>query len=375
MNHWSSRDAIVVFLMALSSRFISVAITTITSLNTYAQGDANGFAASARSIGATISQGSLPVLDLNSIYDVWGVMLSPFWLLPGPSRVYARFGMAILGALAVYNVYIIVQYYNSKQAGAIAVIPLLVYPSFLFIHATVIREAMVLFGLTTTARLLLVPSLHLRLAVKYAVAATLLGVVVLLREANLPIYVLVLTVAVFLKEKPRRRYKFATKAGVGVGLLITPIAAIPYGQQVLHHLVFLRQARARGRTAYLSSILPDTIPKAIAFSWIGTMYFLFSPFPWMISAVMDFVAMIEGIGNLIYTVASLSGVRFLAKKTLPGTMALVVGILIGSVLYGLGTVNVGTAVRHRQMILWAIFLLGGIGIAQYIRITGADGLS
>ncbi|OLZ40767.1 hypothetical protein A6E15_07090 [Natrinema saccharevitans] len=98
------------------------------------------------------------------------------------------------------------------------------------------------------------------------------------------------------------------------------------------------------------------------------MYFLFTPFPWMISHSMDFVILGESITNLIYAVAAISGARILAKKTLAGTVALILGIVVGTLLYGLGTVNVGTAVRHRQMVLWAIFLLGGIGIAQYICI-------
>lgn len=375
MSRWSARDAIVVFLLALSFRLLSVVITTITSLNTYAQADANGFAADAEWIASTIISGSLPTLDFTDIYHVWGAMLSPFWFLPGPNRVYARIGMAILGSVAVYNVYVIARQYHSKRAGAIAVLPLLVYPSFLFIHTVVLREAMVLFGLTTAARLLLAPSPHIKAVSKYAIVVALLGIVTVLREDNFPVYLLVIFIAAVFKVKPWRHYVVTTTVAAGVGSIIAPVGMVVYGRQVLDRLMVLRENRARGRTEYLGLVFLDTIPEAIAFSWIGAMSFLFTPFPWMVSNIMDFVAMGEGLVNLFYAGTAIFGARVLSTKTLAGTTALIVGVIVGSVLYGLGTVNVGTAVRHRQMILWVIFLLGGIGTAQYIRFTANTKLS
>lgn len=365
---WSSRDALSVFLIALVLRIFSVAVTTFTSLNTYSQADANGFARHASRIASTIPQGSFPILHSNDIYDVWGTILSPFWVLPGPSRIYARIGMALLGAAAIYNVYVIVRHYHSKYAGVIAITPMLFYPSFLFLHASVLREAMVLFGLTTTARLLLVPGPRLTTLQQYGLAALFLSLATILREDNLPVYLLVLAIAVVFKIQPWGQYERLAKATAGIGAAVSPVLVIKYGRDVLDRLLFLRQVRARGRTAYLGSVLPDTLPEAIAFSWIGAMYFLFTPFPWMITQIMDFVIAFEGLTNLVYAIAAITGARVLARKTLPGTMAMVVGIIVGTVLYGLGTVNVGTAVRHRPMILWAIFLLGGIGLAEHIRI-------
>lgn len=177
---------------------------------------------------------------------------------------------------------------------------------------------------------------------------------------------MVLTIAAILKTNPWQLYpttKFAANAGVIISL--NPV--LKYSRRVLDHLINIRQAR--GRIEYLGSILPETILEAIAFSWVGAMYFLFAPFPWMVSLVMDFVAMGEALLNLVYAGAAIPGAQVFRTRTFAGSTALVVGIVVGSVLYGLGTANVGTAVRHRQMVLWAIFLLGGIGIAQYIQVT------
>lgn len=374
MDSRPCRSSTLVLFFALTTRLVGVAITTVTNLNTYAQADANGFSFTAAYIAAGLRDGvyTLPP-GYSNIYDTWGTFLSLFWLIPGPSRVYARLGMAVLGTIAIYNVYVIARHYHSKRAGILAVSPMLVYPSFLFIHVTVLREVMILFGLTTIARLLLVPNPHIKSVAKYVIVAILLTVVTLLRADNLPVYILVLAIAAIFKINPWNHYPVISKVSAGASGIVIPLAVLTYGQQVLDRLVNIRRARARGRTEYLGSVLPETVPEAIAFSWIGAMYFLFTPFPWMVSLVIDFVAMCEGLINLCYTGGAILGVRVLATKTIAGATALTVGIIIGSVSYGLGTANVGTAVRHRQMILWAIFLFGGIGITQYTRITQSNG--
>lgn len=369
---WSDQDAFVIFILALCLRLVSVTITTITSLNTYSQSDANGFAAHADWVASTITSGSIPALHFNNIYHVWGAIISPFWFFPGPSRVYARVGIAILGAVAVYNVYVTVRFYYSKYASVLAVTPMIIYPSFLFLHAAILREAMVLFGLTTATRLLLAPNPRQSTLQVYGMASIFIGMSTLMRVDNLPIYILVLVVAAFLKLKPWHQYEYLTKSTIIGSIAISPILVHSYGRQTLDQLIYLRQVRARGRTKYLGSVLPETIPKAIAFSWIGAIYFLFTPFPWMVSHIIDLVIMFEGIVNFIYVMAAITGARVLSKKTLAGATALVVGIVVGTALYGLGTVNVGTAVRHRQMLLWAIFLLGGIGLAEHLQIQPID---
>jgi len=133
-------------------------------------------------------------------------------------------------------------------------------------------------------------------------------------------------------------------------------------------LAKLRRRRASGRTVYLSHVFPETIPAAIAFSWIGFAYFLYTPFPWMIEAPMDALIAVEGVINFLYTIAAVLGAQVLWRRAPAATAGLAVGIVVGTVLYGFGTANVGTAVRHRQMVLWAIFLLGGIGFAEKVSV-------
>lgn len=346
-------------------RLGGVCVTMFFGLNPYAHADADAFAASANRIAEVFLNGSIPALQLGDIYQLWGLLLSPFWIIPGPSRIYARVGVAILGATAVYNVYIIARRYHSHLAGVTAILPLLFYPSFIFIHATILREAAVLFGLTTAARLLFAPSRRLSPPAIYGGVAVAVVLATIVRTDNIPIYILAFLVAFLLSTKPWQEYPRSSGVVASIGVLTFPVVILDFGSSVVKRLADLRSSRARGRTEYLGWVFPDTIPEALGFSWIGASYFLFTPFPWMVAQVSDFVVMFQGLGNLAYTVAAISGARTLARKAPAGTGGLVAGIAVGVIVYGLGTANVGTAVRHRQMVLWAIFLLGGIGIASH----------
>jgi hypothetical protein len=108
--------------------------------------------------------------------------------------------------------------------------------------------------------------------------------------------------------------------------------------------------------------------EVLAFSWIGAVYFLYSPFPWMIGSVLDIPVAVEGVISMIYTIAAILSIPYLSKRHLPGVGALIIALIVGVSFYGIGTVNVGTASRHRPMFLWVVFLFGGIGLAQHLEI-------
>jgi len=366
------RDAILVFVLAFFPRFIAAILTTISDLNPESQGgDASGFAQAGEAIAEGLLQWKLVSPGPTTTYDLWGLFLAPYWLLPGPSAFYGRVGNAILGAYAIYNVYLIARYYHSHQAGIIAVLPFIFYPSIVAVHSTLLREAIILFGITTAVRLVSIPSRkHSRWQI-YGVAFFILYIAYIHRWSNYVIYITAfgvgLVVYIF-------KSGFLSKRAVGVTAALSPlfvIALSSFIQSGVEMLARVRDVRAgRGRTDYLINTIPETLPELIAFSWIGAAYFLYAPFPWMIETIPDLLVSIEGLITLGFTVAALGGVRTLAQRNKPVTTALVVGLLLAVVFYGVGTVNYGTGMRHRQMFIWIIFLFGGIGIAEHVRFTG-----
>lgn len=366
MNEPTKR-ALSVFLLVFLVRIGAAVVSVYTGQNPYAQADIVGFVATAEEIGAGLRRGEYVIAHSSSTYQRWGTFLAPFWLLPGPSLLYASVANAFVGSLAIYNVYIIARYYHSHYAGVLTIVPLAMYPSYLMAHAVPIREAIVLFGITLVARVLLVPYNQSRL---WVVVAVVLGLTVatLHRPSNLPLYVTGIGVGFLVYLYQRNRLgKHHLYPGAGIAILTTFLLRDRI-RETIEYLAWLREVRARGRTAYLVEIFPTTLPELIAFSWIGAGYFLFSPFPWMVETVSDFLVSLEGLIALVAVFATPLGIRYVARQNPAGTIGLLVGFLLAVVLYGYGTANVGTAVRHRQMFLWVIFLFAAIGIANSIRV-------
>jgi hypothetical protein len=153
---------------------------------------------------------------------------------------------------------------------------------------------------------------------------------------------------------------------------VSPIAVVlslPLFRDGIAYLAKTRMLRARGRAIYLSNTIPKTVGEFVAFSWVGAVYFLYAPFPWMIGTIPGVLIGIEGLFSIGYTIAALLGIRLVAHRNTPVAAALFIGFAIGAVLYGIGTANYGAAMRHRQMFIWVVFLFGGIALAEKLRIT------
>ncbi|EMA55378.1 hypothetical protein [Halococcus thailandensis] len=359
---------------------------SITGINPYATADATGFAARAQDIAMTTLAGhpqTGPLFWLDGhlivgavkIYNLWGLTLAPVYLLAGPSTTYARIILAALGVVAIWNVYAIGRALYSRPAGIIAAFPVAIYPSFVLIHATVLREVAVLFLLTSVARLVIVPSRFSRPVRTLCCVTGLIGAGLLrwdLFFLYIPtivggsvVYLIAMTTAV--REWSVSRYSGAVVIAVPIAYVVWQAA-----KRATSHLSNLRNLRARGRTVYLADIQFPHVPEMLAFAPVAVAYFLFAPFPWMIGAFSDIVVAFEGFGNIGFALAALAGVytiltqwTALDARHRAGWVALAVWLLAGSVLFGLGTVNVGTAVRHRQMFVWVLYLFGAVGIVEW----------
>lgn len=371
-NHSAIGEGVVIFIVAFGIRAVAATITTITKLNPDSQADAVGFANAAEIIAAGLLRGEFVVPGHGYIYDLWGAFLAPFWLLPGPSGFYARLGNALLGAIAVYNVYCIARAYHSRQAGLVAALPLIFYPSILAIHSTVLREALILFAITTATRLLIVQRRQLSTLSTYTIVVGLLYIAYILRPENAVLYAVAIGAGVFVKGIERSSPKIRS-ALITAGITVTCMAFVTgVHKEGIEYLSRIRNRRARGRTVYLQEVIPETALELLAFSWIGAAYFLYAPFPWMIETIPDLMVGIEGLANIGFTIAAVWGIRSMAKQNPSATVGLLAGLLLAVVLYGVGTVNYGTGMRHRQMFLWVIFIFGAIGIAEHVRLVWGD---
>lgn len=113
---------------------------------------------------------------------------------------------------------------------------------------------------------------------------------------------------------------------------------------------------------------PINLPGLVVFSRIGALYYHYTPFPWMVETPSDITVALKAIVSLSFPVAGIYGVK--VSITGVGTVGRLVGFLLVVALYAVDTVNCDTTMRHRNMILWAIFLFDGVGIAQRFRFVG-----
>jgi hypothetical protein len=365
------RGLYAVLALSLLAR-LAVIPLSIRRVNPYAQADAVTFANAAADGAGRLAAGTLPPFAVTDVVSVWGAFLAPLWLLPGPSLWYAHLLTALLGLGGVYNVYLLTAEFGSRRAGVLAAAVLGLLPSVVLVHGSLLREGAVLFGLTTILRVWLAPPPGLSRRRQAAVTVPLLGLVFLLRIENLPLYLLVAATFVFVSLRRHMR------GAVWRGLVVLGAAASVMGSafalpRVADRLSYIRTRRARGDSIYLPELVPDSALDLLAFSWVGTAYFLFAPFPWMVSEFSEVVVMWEGLLNLGFLLVGLQGVRrTLRADNHPAIMALLVGFLAGVVLYGAANANFGTAVRQRQMFLPVLYLFGSIGLLDYVELRWDD---
>lgn len=378
-----------VTLLALTTvlRLGGVVLST-QHINPYALADATRFAAHARRVVVTTLAGHpqtgllfQPQFDLLAgmvkIYNLWGLAIAPFYFLPGPSTVYARLALAGLGALAVWNIVILGRALHSRAVGLVAAFPVAVYPSFVLVQSTLLREATVLFLLTSVARLAIVSSWRSWTSRAVLCGLGLVGVTVLRWEmwplSGLAIAIGVVAYLDMTTDGGVRDWFRAHRAMALVVIVPMLYGAWRVAGHAAYYLTSLHLRRAEGRTAYLDDLTFRQVPQMLAFTPVAACYFLFSPFPWMIGTPADAVVAVEALGNIGFAVTAVWGVRSvighmksMSIRAQAGWVALCVWFLAGVVLFGLGTANVGTAVRHRQMFVWVFYLFGAVGFIEWL---------
>lgn len=360
---------LAVFLMAFLPRLGGIALTTVYGVNPFGEGQVIGHQGAAENIAGMLTAGTLD-LTWHDTYSRWGLVLSLFWFLPGPSGLYAQLAMATVGSLAVLVVFRLGAVLHSVAAGIVAALPLALLPSYILMHSVVQREAVILLAVVGAFYLVFAHPAASTRWWRYLLAGGLLLVPGYLRLQNIPLVIAIVVVSLVGILLVSARYPRRTKVTIASSLLsiglITGFLIVRrlLTRQPVQYLLDLRARRTRGRATYLEWFAPTSLPEVAMFSLVAAVYFLFVPFPWHVETGIDLVGVGESLVTLTFAAFAVAGVRHLKDRALAALITLLTAIVLVSVLYGLGTANYGLAMRHRQVIVWAIFLLGGIGIAE-----------
>ena len=128
---------------------------------------------------------------------------------------------------------------------------------------------------------------------------------------------------------------------------------------------------AHGRAAYLEDLHAGSPVDLLWQTPIRMVYFLFAPFPWMISTGSDAFGLIDSAIFALLTIHALRHRRALAGNP---RIVLVLGVFGAmAMVFAIGVSNYGTALRHRNKML-PLLIASVISIPVERRRRRAEGL-
>ena len=111
------------------------------------------------------------------------------------------------------------------------------------------------------------------------------------------------------------------------------------------------------RAAYLQWLQPGNPLDAIWQTPVRMVYFLFSPFPWMLSTVWDMVGVIDMFIYVALGVGIYKSWPYIRQDPAKATLLVMLVFLV--IAFAWGTQNYGTAMRHRAKMIPILLSLAG----------------
>lgn len=152
-----------------------------------------------------------------------------------------------------------------------------------------------------------------------------------------------------------------------LGAAFADVMVVFYSFSIFDSIVYHREAATVSNASYVASLeLSNSISIVTSFLKIYT-YYLFAPFLWNISNFNDVYAVFESIVRMILIYYSIKIWRESYGEN-RSYLLLMLLIFVGiSFLWSVGTVNFGTAIRHRMMDWWIISILGTPYLVRFLR--------
>ncbi|MEW6066074.1 MAG: glycosyltransferase family 39 protein [Bacillota bacterium] len=321
---------------------------------------------------AWLNGGVAPKLSGAYLYSAW---IGIFYYLFGRVELVPQFMNVILGVLTVFLIYkLTIEITDSKRSAQIAGLIAALFPTLNLYSAITMRENLIVvstvFSVYCFARWLNRGTLKAMLgaAVALLVASSLHGGMIVIGA----VYALF-----FCFYDPRRKRWVLFSAWLLVGVALIAAVFGLFGSLFINKLpsdVFLllspeyldshTTAYARDRAAYLVGLTPNSIGDLIVQTPIRMAYFLFTPFPWMVSSIIDIMGLVDAFIYIILVFYSIKGLYWLKEKNKVMFIAMILVLIIAIVTFAWGTSNYGTAIRHRQKFAWLLISMASLGIVQ-----------
>jgi hypothetical protein len=305
----------------------------------------------------------------NLYYIPYTTVYSPVYVIFGHRSLLMRFMFALIGTLFVFNAYRLGRAAYTERAGLYTAGFAAVFPYWLYLSAIFYRDMLIMLVLSQIL-LIAIESDQTKIIFSVINLTGLSIVAIMLRPENAPVVGILFMMYVYNLLKCVDYIP-----SIVSNVIIIPIAIIAINtvrEQILsisiRRMNRLIDGLARSGGAYLTNISFNTWSAVFSFASIGSVYFLFVPFPWQLHNTLALVAFLQ---NLIiwYPIAfiSLLGFPYVYSRNRFIGITLVAFAISGIVPYGLIERNMGPALRHRSQFQIPFFVCAAVWIEERFR--------
>lgn len=171
------------------------------------------------------------------------------------------------------------------------------------------------------------------------------------------------------------RFNFKSTVIITVGIVVFLVILFAYPDLLISKFSNVNDSTSLLKTVnyipknsgstYLSWLSYSSPIEIILFSPLKVIYFLFSPMIWDIRGISDIVTFILDSTIYMYIIIYLYVNRRFVSKTINPThhyisRAIILILIITVFLYAFGTMTSGTAIRHRNKLIFVFFILYSI---------------
>ena len=316
-----------------------------------------------------------------------------YLIIPRSSMLIAAINVFLSSAL-VYVVYKIADHYAGHRAGMWAAFVMAVFPVTLLQTVILSREIFITFFLAAGCLHLIKFSASSGAYRRLAYAVLCLGAAsvphtgvilsVLLALALVFTYATIRTLRNLYLVGPETSFSkrgLLTVLSVGtLSLAVTAgfqmvadplsgakVSALLSADDPLNPVVEVYQAGNRGRAGYPAWLSPSSVLLTVLIIPVRTLYFLFSPFVWMVSSMRHIAGLINGLLMIPLCYYSVSFFRDRINRN--ASVLLFIALLLATFVlaFSVGVKNFGQAFRHRAKIIPLLVAFGTVAFEFHRR--------
>ena len=316
-----------------------------------------------------------------------------YLIIPRSSMLIAAINVFLSSAL-VYVVYKIADHYAGHRAGMWAAFVMAVFPVTLLQTVILSREIFITFFLAAGCLHLIKFSASSGAYRRLAYAVLCLGAAsvphtgvilsVLLALALVFTYATIRTLRNLYLVGPETSFSkrgLLTVLSVGtLSLAVTAgfqmvadplsgakVSALLSADDPLNPVVEVYQAGNRGRAGYPAWLSPSSVLLTVLIIPVRTLYFLFSPFVWMVSSMRHIAGLINGLLMIPLCYYSVSFFRDRINRNASVLLFIALLLVTFVLAFSVGVKNFGQAFRHRAKIIPLLVAFGTVAFEFHRR--------